>query len=256
MLAPERLEALLDLVAKQQKMSVQELGSALEVSPATLRRDLSGLEAQGKVVRVHGAVVHPTFFRGEASFSQTSRRAAHLKREMARVASDLVPNGATVWVDAGSTCLELGVRLLSRRDLTLLTPSLPLAMRAVEGEEGARVVMLGGEVRAISGATVGALALSWAGHLRADWCFIGASGLSEEDGASTTELGEASLKTAMMARAQTRVLLCDSAKWNKPATVAFASWDAFQVWITGGDFGKSRPHPKGSGPRVIKVASN
>ncbi len=236
MIAQERLRSIAEIVAAREKIGVSELQDALGVSSATLRRDLAELETLGKVVRVHGAVVHPGFFRGEPSFAQKKRSAAGVKRAMASVAVELVPPRATVWVDAGTTCLEVGARLLARRDLTILTHSIPLAARALEGQDGAKVLLVGGEVRAISGAAVGALALEWTNHLRADWCFLGASGLHPLEGASTTELGEASVKRAVLKRCTTKVLLCDAGKWDAPATVNFAAWHDFDFWVSGGDF--------------------
>lgn len=235
MIAQERFRLIADLVMARQKMSVHELHSELQASPATLRRDLAELETLGKLVRVRGGIVHPSYFRGEPSFAQKQRSAAGVKRSIARVAAGLVPPKATVWIDAGTTCLELGALLLARLDLTILTHSIPLAARAVASDEGARVVMIGGEVRSISGAAVGALSLSWSAHLRADFGFFGASGLSAIEGASTTELSEASIKSAFLKRCAQRVLLCDAGKWEKPATVNFGAWNAFDIWVSDAD---------------------
>src|SRR4028118_445092 len=132
MLAHERFQAVSALLARRERMSVGELQRELDVSPATLRRDLAELEAQGKVVRVHGAVVHPAYFRGEPSFAQKQRSATGAKRAIAKAAVALVPCKSTVWIDAGTTCLELGALLLARRDLTLVTHSIPLVARALE----------------------------------------------------------------------------------------------------------------------------
>ncbi len=256
MLAQERFQSIADLVAVQQKMSVHELQSALGVSPATLRRDLAELESLGKIVRVRGAVVHPSYFRGEPSFEQKRRSAAGVKRAIASAAAALVPLKSTVWIDAGTTCLELGALLLSRRDLTILTHSIPLAARAVESEEGAQIILLGGQVRAISGAVVGALGLDWTKNLRADWCFLGASGLSAE-GVSTTELSEATMKTAILGRCEHKVLLCDAQKWNASATVVFAAWRDFDFWVCGGDFEVgARETAEKLGPEFLWASEN
>lgn len=252
MIAQERFQSIITLVAARQKLSVHELQSTLGVSPATLRRDLAELESLGKVVRVRGAVVHPAYFRGEPSFAQKRRTAAAVKRAIAQIAAELVPPDATVWIDAGTTALELGARLLARRDLTIVTHSIPLAARAVENEDGARVLLVGGEVRAISGAAVGALALEWTRHLRADWCFLGASGLHSSEGASTTEVGEAALKTAILKRCQRKVLLCDSTKWETPATIRFAAWSNFDFWVSGGELSaEARAVAENLGPQLL-----
>lgn len=255
MIAHERFRKIVESVERGQKLSLRELEGVLQISPATLRRDLTELEALGKVVRIRGGVVHPGYFRGEPSFNQKMRDAAGVKRAIAKAAAQLVPERATVWVDAGSTCLELGALLLARRGVTILTHSLPLAMRACDNHEGAKLILIGGEVRAISGAAVGSHSLSWLRRLRADWCFLGASGLSAEEGASTTELSEAAMKEAILSRAKKRVLLADMRKWDEPATVVFAPWSKYDYWITGGSLDvKQRKLVEKAGPRVLVAA--
>ena len=251
MIAPERLARLLEIVAARQKVSVADLQGETGVSPATLRRDLTALEAAGKIVRVHGAVVHPAFFRGEASFAQKKRENIGAKRAMARAAAELVPPKTSVFVDGGSSCLEVGILLLARRDLTIFTPSIPLAARAHEAAESAKIVVLGGEVRAVSGATTGALALSWLQNLRADCAILGASAL-DQNGAWTTEIGEAATKSAMIARAKTRILVADTRKWNCNASTRFAAWSDFEWLVCGGDADENlRATTEKLGPRVV-----
>jgi DeoR family fructose operon transcriptional repressor len=257
MIAQERFQAITDLLAKRQKMTVHQLQEELGVSPATLRRDLAELEAASRLVRVRGAVVHPGFFRGEPSFAQRSKAATTAKRSIAAEAARLVPPQSTVMLDAGTTCLEVGRLLLARRDLTLVTHSLPLALAAhtPNAAEGmARVICLGGEVRAISGAMVGSLALSWLEHLRADWCFIGASGLSAAEGAQTTELSETAIKQAFLRRSTNKVLLADSKKWEHPTTVGFATWSDFDFWVTDDELDEAAAHEiQQLGPKVIRA---
>ena len=77
----------------------------------------------------------------------------------------------------------------------------------------------------------GAQGLQWLDHLRVDIAFIGASGLHEKEGASTTSLEEAAIKQTAMARAQRSVLLCDLRKLEKPSTICFAPWSGFDQWI-------------------------
>jgi DeoR family fructose operon transcriptional repressor len=225
----ERQKALRDLLARRQKLSVPEIVRRLGASPATVRRDLRRLEARGELVRVHGGALHPQYLAGEPSFEQRQQVAAAAKDAIADHAAREVPAGATVFVDGGSTGLALGRRLLPREDVTVVTHSVPLihAARA----RRARVVSVGGELREISGVLVGALTLRWLGNLRFDVAFLGASGLSAADGASTTELSEAAVKQAAMARAARRILVSDLGKWERPAAVRFAAWRDFDAWI-------------------------
>jgi DNA-binding Lrp family transcriptional regulator len=100
MIAQERYQAICGLLARNRKATIEELQRELNVSPATLRRDLAELEAQSQLIRVRGAVVHPAYFRGEPTLAQKSRTAGEAKRRIARVAAELVPPGSTVLLDA------------------------------------------------------------------------------------------------------------------------------------------------------------
>jgi DeoR/GlpR family transcriptional regulator of sugar metabolism len=252
MFAHERHQAIIDLLARRHKATLPELQRVLGTSPATLRRDVAALEADGKIIRMRGAVAHPAYFRGEPTLAQKNRAASAAKRAIAQSAAALVPPRATVLLDSGSTCLALGKLLITRADLTLITNSLPLAMLSCDGQGGARVLCIGGEVRSMSGALVGAAALTWLGNIRADWCFLSASGLSKSEGASTTELSEAATKQEFLKRAENTCLLADATKWEKPVTMKFAAWSEFQIWISDADDAALRAIRR-QGVRVIKA---
>jgi DeoR/GlpR family transcriptional regulator of sugar metabolism len=234
MFSHERQRAILDLLEKRQRIAVRELQKRFRVSAATLRRDLTELEHSQQIVRVHGGAVHPQYFKGEPSFDAKSKQASAAERAMGLLAAALVPEHQTVFLDAATSCLEVGRALAARPDVTIVTNS-PAFIQAVR-DAPAKIICCGGELRVVSGALVGALALDWLEHLRADWAFVGASGLSEEDGASTFELSEAAIKQAMIRRAERRILMADSSKWQQPATIRFASWQDFDTWVTDEQF--------------------
>jgi len=232
MFAHDRHRLILDLLAKHRQLSVEELRRRVDVSPATLRRDLATLEATHDLIRVHGGVMHPSAVLGESTFAQRDRVAVAAKSLIADKAAALVPDGATILIDSGTTCLQLGLRLLPRADLTLITNSIPLLAKAWEQQAAARVMAAGGEMRGISGALTGQLALDWLRQLRADLGFIGASGLHPADGLSTTELAEASWKQLLLERSAQCIVLATLEKWDRPSHVQFADWGAVDQWVT------------------------
>ena len=126
MFAQERQHKITELLEQRRKIGVYDLQQLLGVSPATLRRDLAQLQRIGKLVRTHGGVLHTNFRTGEPAFERKVREASAAKARIAEVAVRLVPPNATVFVDAGTTTLEVGRRLLGRDDLTIFTNSLPL----------------------------------------------------------------------------------------------------------------------------------
>lgn len=239
MFTPERHIAIKKIVRRHRRIHFADLQRLVKVSPATLRRDLTDLEQSGDVIRVHGGVLDPVYVRTEVPFDERIVRSGSAKRAMAVVAAALAPPGATVLVDAGTTCLEAGKILLTRKDVRIVTHSVALVQLGIRGE--APVVCLGGELRKVSGALTGAAALGALDKIHADIAFIGASGLDLKLGCSTTELSEATMKKALMGHATRKVLLADSAKWQNPSTVQFANWNEFDDWVTDKSPAESRP---------------
>ena len=230
MFAHERRDFIVNLLTHEGRLTVGSLTERLGISPATLRRDLAELEHAERVIRVHGGVLANHRISGEPSFQEKSRTAAAMKRGIARLAADRVPRNATVFIDGGSTCMEVGLLLKDREDLTLITNSIPLLARC--GSFSCRIIALGGEVRRISKATVGGLATESLRNMRADIAFVGASAMDPKAGAFTTELLEASVKREWIRNSRHPILLADGTKWNATAAVGFAEWDDFTGFIT------------------------
>lgn len=230
MFTPERQNAIKRIVRKHRRIHFAALERLVKVSPATLRRDLADLERRGDVIRVHGGVLDPAYMRTEVPFDERIVQNGPAKKSIAGVAADLVPPGATVLVDAGTTCLEAGKILLARNDVRLMTHSVALVQAGILGN--APVICIGGELRKVSGALTGAAALAALNLIHADIALVGASGLDLNNGCSTTELTEAEMKKALMARAARKILLADLAKWQNPSTIQFARWQDFDDWVT------------------------
>lgn len=228
MFAQERHNAIKKIVRQQKRVGFSDLQRQFKVSPATLRRDLTELEEAGEIIRVHGGVLDPKYARSEISFDERLTRNSEAKKIIAAKACSLIEPGSSVYVDAGSTCLEAGKALMGRKDIRLVTHSVALLAAGLQAE--AEILCIGGELRKVSGALVGGGALGALSAIRVDYALIGASGLNEE-GCSTTELSEAELKKAVMSRAKRKMLLADASKWQDASTVCFARWNEFHDWI-------------------------
>lgn len=229
MFAQERHNAIRKIVKEHRRLNFAQLQKLIKVSPATLRRDLSDLEKSGDVVRVHGGVLDPAYVRAEVSFDEKVLRNSSAKKSIATQAASQVPAGSTVFIDAGSTCLEAGRLLMGRKDLTIVTHSVALIGLSLHGD--ARLLCPGGELRRVSGALVGSSALGGLALLRTDIALLGASGLTAE-GCSTTEVTEAEMKRAILQGARRKILLADSSKWQRTSTVLFSGWDGIDDWVT------------------------
>lgn len=228
MFAQERHNSIRKVVRERQRLSFAELQKLFSISPATLRRDLSELENSGDLIRVHGGVLDPLYARAEISFDERQQRQKVEKQSIASIANELIPEGSSVFVDAGSTCLEAGKLLMRRADIRLITHSIALVASCSHAE--ASLICIGGELRKVSGALVGGAAINAFANLQFDFALIGATGLNSE-GFWTTEFTESEVKKNIIIRARRRIVLADQSKWQARGTVLFSAWESISDWV-------------------------
>jgi DeoR/GlpR family transcriptional regulator of sugar metabolism len=228
--APERRERVRQIVRARHAVRVEDLKAELGVSTATIRRDLDELEATGDLRRVHGGAVSVEARPIEARFDAKAATNAAAKRRIAERAAALVEPGAKIYIDAGSTCLELARLLASRTDITIVTNSLP-AIVELAGT-GPRLIIVGGELRSLSQAIVGPLSTSVLDELYLDHAFVGTFSLSLEAGLTTTDPAEAFTKEHVLGRTREAVLLVDGSKLGTRSFAHAGRLDQLDVIIT------------------------
>jgi len=251
MLAKERHRLICRILDAEGHVRLADLARRLGASPATLRRDGEFLAAAGRVARSHGALHAADAFTREPHFRAKALRHAGAKARLAHRAVHLLPHDGNVFVDAGTTCLEVGRLLAERPGLRLYTNSVPLLAHGPEAR--ATLIAIGGEVRATTLALTGALGLAWLGHLRFDAAVLGASGLTAREGAFTTELQEAALKAEVLRRARFRLLVAHAEKWNQATAIHFAPWSAFSALLTDRQLTSAERRAVGPAVRVHHV---
>lgn len=230
MLVPDRHRTILRLLSDRGRLTLAEIQQRLGISAATARRDAEELSEAGLARRTHGGLLPPDFSLSEPAYMRKAEKAIGIKVRLGRAAAALLPEDGTVFVDAGTTCLEVGRALLDRPNLRIFTNSVSLLALATEAR--ATLNAIGGKVRPISLALTGAMAQDWMEKLRFDAAIIGASGLDQDAGAFTTELSEASVKVDALRRSRLRILVAHGEKWNHPSAVQFAPWSAFHHLFT------------------------
>jgi DeoR/GlpR family transcriptional regulator of sugar metabolism len=209
-LAPERQTRLGEIVQQRGVVRVEELTDLLRVSPATIRRDLETLEEAGQLRRVHGGAISAHGRMTEPLFDDKTSIAANEKRAIADEAARLINTDDTIYLDGGSTVLELAKILRPRSDITVVTNSLRAAVELSTSD--VTLILVGGELRKRSQTIVGALTRKILDELHIDIAFMGTIGLTLEEGMTTTAPAEAYTKELIMAHSNRTVLLVDSAK--------------------------------------------
>ncbi len=231
MYAPERHRAIVDRVSTGGRAAVVDLADALDVTPETIRRDLSILERQGLVRRVHGGAIPVRRLGYQPTVD--SRSAVHIeeKGRIAEAALDEVPSEGAIIVDSGTTTGRLIGMIPHDRQLTIVTNSVQHAI-ALANRQNITCLLLGGRVRGRTLACVDGWALNSLKGITADVAIIGTDGVSVERGLTTPDRTEAEIKSAMLRAARRKVVLADHTKFGDDHFAAFAALEDIDVIIS------------------------
>jgi DeoR/GlpR family transcriptional regulator of sugar metabolism len=236
-LAPKRWDNLRSLIRQSGVIRVEDLCRQLKVSPATIRRDLDQLEHRGLIHRVHGGAVSVESHIDEPLFDNKTSIAAREKQRIVEAALEFVGNGDTIYLDGGSTVLELARLLRERTNITVVTNSFRAAHELAG--RGPRLILIGGELRRLSQTLVGPLTRWVLQELHLDKAFMGTIGLSLDAGLTTTDPSEAYTKELVMNQARQVILLADSSKAGKVSFARAGRLDNVHVLITDRQFDRN-----------------
>lgn len=229
--APERQHTILELARSQGRVEVGTLAESLQVTPETVRRDLTALERRGLVRRVHGGALPVERLGVEPTLERRMARASEEKARIARRALEEVPQDGTILLDAGSTTVALAEMLPQRGELTVVTNSVAIAGLLHQRSE-VSIFLLGGRLRRRTGAAVGDWALHALQDVVVDVAFVGTNGVDVQRGFTTPHEVEAATKRAFIAAARRTVVLADSSKAGNVSFHRFARTDDVDLWIT------------------------
>lgn len=231
LLIAEREQMILQLLRESEVMSVSSLSSRLQISEATVRRDLQSMQERGLLKRVHGGASIVEGMRlDEPVFSDKEALFLEEKRRIAEGASQMICDHDTIYLDGGSTVLTLARMLEVRKDLTIVTNSLMAA--SLLQESGHHLFLTGGEFRGISRTLVGPLTASILETLTFDKAFMGTIGFSLETGMTTTDANEAYTKRLAMQRSREVFLLADHSKLGAQSFCRCGGVEDLDVLIT------------------------
>ena len=227
----ERHTFIVDLARRTSRVEVADLAERLDVTPETIRRDLTVLERHGLVRRIHGGAVAIERFGFEPTLESRSRRHQVEKQRIAELATTLVPEHGSVLLDAGTTTAALAEVLPRGRELTVVTDSITIA-GILARRTDIDLHLLGGRVRPRTLAAVGPWAVEALAGVHIDVAFIGTNGISVTRGLTTPEESEALTKKAMIAATARVVVLCDHSKIGTDHFHRFCDLDAVDTIVT------------------------
>ncbi|MBE3102874.1 MAG: DeoR/GlpR transcriptional regulator [Bacilli bacterium] len=216
MLTNERFDLILSLLTEKQTIKIQEIVDATSSSESTIRRDLTELENLGKLERIFGGATIPSRQFMEPSISDKSTKNLQEKIHIAEYAASFVQEGDCIFLDAGSTILQM-IPFLQDKKVVVVTNGLTHVESL--NEFGIQTYLTGGFIKRRTGALVGSQTIQSLESYRFDLCFLGVNGFHADFGFTTPDPEEAAIKKLASSLAQKTFVVADHTKANK---VSFA----------------------------------
>ncbi len=215
----QRINRILRELRFSGQVSVDELSESIGVSPSTVRRDLQDLELQGLLRRTHGGamIVENLFyepFRHVSSFHLQEQLMHEEKRRIGLVAAELISDGETISICAGTTTTQVARSIRHRKQIKIFTNSVNIAME-LSNRSDLEVVLSGGALSGDWFALVGPKAIQHAGEHFVDKVFVGVDGFDADRGITDDDPAEAAIHAAMLAQARQRIVVADHTKLGK-----------------------------------------
>ncbi|WP_062049374.1 DeoR/GlpR family DNA-binding transcription regulator [Bacillus sp. JCM 19034] len=219
MLVVERQKKIVSMLHEMETVKIQDIIEVTGSSESTVRRDLMELERAGKLKRLHGGATLPQNKLVEPTMEEKTAKNRHEKRQIAKFAAELVTEGDCIYLDAGTSTLEM-IPFLKGKDVVVVTNGLMNIAALLE--IGINTHVIGGYVKSGTSAFIGRSAIRSLETYQFDKAFIGVNGISLKGECTTPDPEEAFIKEYAIERAQQGIILADHTKFGEVSFSTFA----------------------------------
>lgn len=225
-----RAQEILSRARRDGKVLAEQVAQELEVTVQTVRRDLNRLCDQGILARIHGGAVLPS---GTENLAYTDRRALRegAKSRIGAATAAQIPNGASVFLDIGTTVEAVAENMLRHTGLLVVTNNINVA-NILSANQDADILLAGGLLRRSDGGLVGEITAQFARQFKVDIAVIGTSAIDLAGDALDFDFREVRVAQIVKAGARRSFLVADQSKLARSAPVRVAPVAEFDAWIT------------------------
>jgi DeoR family fructose operon transcriptional repressor len=228
----KRFTKILDILKTEGNASTKYLAAILQISEATIRRDLTELAGSDlfPIRRVHGGAIYSLEKSGlEPMFNIKLSRLMEEKKKIAKLAANLVEDGDTVILDSGTTAYYLASELVKKKGLKIITTDIKIAEK-LGRYPTVQTIIIGGEVRAGYFSIGGEIAVRYLSEFRADKGFLATDGW-DLNGTYNSSMFEVGIKRLMIKSSTKTYLIADYTKYGKVALIKVADIEKFGAII-------------------------
>ena len=220
-MATLRKNDILSLLRAEGKATVDYLADRFGVTVQTVRRDLTELEQEGSVSRVHGGAM---LRGGITNIEYDERRGLHAleKEQIGKLVADHIPSNTSLFINIGTTTEAVARALLDNENMTVVTNNMNVA-NILAGNPSCEVMVSGGTLRRSDGGLIGDLATQMIEQFKVDIAIIGASALDDDGDMLDFDLREVGVSKSIIRHARRVFLATDSSKFERTAPVRIAS---------------------------------
>ena len=224
MLTEERYGKILNLINQYKTVTVARLTKELNVSEATIRRDLNTLASKGKILKVHGGatIIDDNFDFSEHPVETKEKLFSEEKKEIAKYAAATINNNDFVFIDAGTTTEKM-IDYITETRATYVTNGFTHAKKLAKKQ--LKVYIIGGQLKASTEAVIGTECVDALRKFNFTKCFMGTNGISLSAGLTTPDIDEANVKSTVIKNSYVAYVLADHSKFNQISPVSFAQTD-------------------------------
>lgn len=210
--------------------SIRELCRHFNVSINTIRRDISELCNRGIASKVYGGVT----INNESHVVPFSARRINNPDEkiiVAELASQYIESGETIYIDSGSTTVNLLRFIPENIKLTIISNSLTVCNEAINYPH-LNVISTGGLLNSKTNSFIGMTAVHTINSFQINKAFMAASGVSLSNGATNNSFHEAEIKKVVTNSCQSIILMIDHSKIDHSASISFCPLELLQAFVT------------------------
>lgn len=226
----ERIIKIFHLISEKKYITVAELAEMFEVSPMTIRRDLAKLENQGILTTNYGGATLNEGVSSEPSFGIKSGQSQEYKDQIAYEASFLVNDGDSIYLDCGTTAVEL-VKYIVGKKITIITNSWRIVSE-IQDFSKVKVLLAPGEYDPISEGALSSSTISFMQNYVIDKAFISTQGIDLNGGVTVPTDNDAQVKRAVVKASKQKILLADHTKFGQTFMAKHGELSDFDVIIT------------------------
>lgn len=229
MLKRERQSFILHEINLHNKVLSLDLSKQINVSDDTIRRDLLQLSLEGKIIKVHGGALSPSFHNSHATSKNVY--AYNQKKLIAHKAVSIIKNGMFVLTSGGTTIIEMAKALPPDLHATFISGSIP-ALSEYIIHPNIEVIAIGDKISKNSMITVGSEAIARIKDLKVDLCFLGINAINLNTGVSDNDWEVAQIKKAMIDSSDKLICLTIAEKLNSQQPIQICDIKKIDMLIT------------------------